>query len=277
MTTDDDKDRMVYVSVDFAMGSEVVTEEVIARLNAHFLSDVYNQNNVIISATHTHAAPGGFSPYVILQVPTEGFVRDVFEAYVEGIVNAIVLAHLNIQSDVKIKVGKAPILDEVISINRSPTAYENNPKEEKEYYEKEGGNLDKIMSLFVLQAKTNDPLGLVALFPVHGTSLPSSNTLISSDNKGYASQLLEQTRSRGFVGAFGSTNLGDASPNVNGTFCQFSNKPCNGEHSTCGGDIEWCHGKGRARGEGKQACLCNRKKDLAKIRSNLPKRSARAK
>lgn len=82
----------------------------------------------------------------------------------------------------------------------------------------------------------------MAWFPVHCTSINNTNALISGDNKGVASQLLEawadggagdpstdpvlNIRSPGrggtmpgFVAAFGQANVGDTSPNVLGAFC----------------------------------------------------------
>jgi neutral ceramidase len=73
----------------------------------------------------------------------------------------------------------------------------------------------------------------VTWFPVHCTCINNTNDLISGDNKGVASQLLEAWAAqeaganggnasvRGdFVGAFGQSNVGDTSPNILGAFCQ---------------------------------------------------------
>jgi hypothetical protein len=53
----------------------------------------------------------------------------------------------------------------------------------------------------------------------------NTNRLISGDNKGVAEQLAERWARRnqgaapGFVAAFAQSNVGDASPNVQGAFC----------------------------------------------------------
>ena len=77
---------------------------------------------------------------------------------------------------------------------------------------------------------------------MHCTSINNTNALISGDNKGVASQLLEAWADNeaeepstepvlnvkspgsdgtlpGFVAAFGQANVGDTSPNVLGAFC----------------------------------------------------------
>uniref|UniRef100_A0A1I8IXK6 Neutral ceramidase n=1 Tax=Macrostomum lignano TaxID=282301 RepID=A0A1I8IXK6_9PLAT len=79
-------------------------------------------------------------------------------------------------------------------------------------------------------AQTGAPLGSIAWFPVHGTSLKVSNRYVSGDNKGIASQLMERHFNGGrdwppaggargtFVAAFPQSHSGDVSPNVRGVF-----------------------------------------------------------
>jgi len=70
-------------------------------------------------------------------------------------------------------------------------------------------------------------LGILNWFAVHGTSMNNTNVLISGDNKGYASYLMEKhyngndtlAGKGAFVAAFASTNLGDVSPNTKGAVC----------------------------------------------------------
>ncbi|CAG5114790.1 unnamed protein product, partial [Candidula unifasciata] len=84
-------------------------------------------------------------------------------------------------------------------------------------------------------------------FAVHGTSMNNSNQLLSSDNKGYASQLFEQQVNGdglpvqgSFVAAFAQSNLGDVSPNTRGPHCLDTGLPCDKETSTCNGKNELC-------------------------------------
>ena len=84
------------------------------------------------------------------------------------------------------------------------------------------------------------PLGLINWFAVHPTSMNKTNHLVSGDNKGYAAQLFEKEMNPGdrigagkFVAAFGSANLGDVSPNVEGPRCIDTGKDCDYATSTC--------------------------------------------
>lgn len=58
--------------------------QVLKRLKQTF-GPIYNENNVMISGTHTHSTPGGYLMDIIFDLNTFGFVRETFEAYAEGI------------------------------------------------------------------------------------------------------------------------------------------------------------------------------------------------
>src|SRR5436853_2479889 len=90
-------------------------------------------------------------------------------------------------------------------------------------------------------------MGMLSWFPVHGTSLYGNNTLVSGDNKGVAALLFESSmRSKNpeFVAGFSQSNVGDASPNVLGAFCEDTGLQCRFNDSTCNGKTQGCHGRG---------------------------------
>ena len=123
------------------------------------------------------------------------------------------------------------------NINRSPTSYLLNPKSEREKYEYD---VDKDLIQLKFTNLNKEPIGIFNWFPVHATSMNNTNHLVSSDNVGYASLLLEKwyntnklTGKGKFVGAFASANLGDVSPNIMGAKCEKSGNPCDTLTSTC--------------------------------------------
>lgn len=59
--------------------------------------NLYTEQNVAISGTHTHAGPGGYLQYVIYIVTSLGFVRQSFDALVDGIEKSIIQAHENLR------------------------------------------------------------------------------------------------------------------------------------------------------------------------------------
>jgi neutral ceramidase len=59
--------------------------------------DLYTAKNVAISGTHTHSGPGGYLQYVLYIITSLGFVRQSFDAIVDGIENSIIKAHNNLR------------------------------------------------------------------------------------------------------------------------------------------------------------------------------------
>lgn len=97
----------------------------------------------------------------------------------------------------------------------------------------------------------HDLIGLINWYAVHPTSMNNTNKLVSSDNVGYASLLLEKELNPGsligkgkIVAAFASTNLGDSSPNTNGPKCEFSAMPCDLLTSSCPASEGACFASG---------------------------------
>lgn len=174
----------VYVVADVGMISEWVRQAVLSRLVDHARlpggdKAIYSLKNVMISATHTHCSPGGLSHYFIYSMhpPLRGADRQNFECVVDGIVEAIVRAHSNLQPAV-VRVAKGNCLG--ASVNRSEDAYMANPQEERELYEHD---TDKEMTLWRFDGVNGYPIGIINWFAVHPTSMGNWYTLITGDNK----------------------------------------------------------------------------------------------
>ncbi|XP_045477252.1 neutral ceramidase [Harmonia axyridis] len=242
---DDGKTRIAYVTVDTCMISHGLKKEVLSRLRKRY-NDTYGYQNVILSGTHTHSAPGGFMMDMLYDIPDKGFVGETFMALADGITKAVIKAHANIV-EAQIYVTAGEIVD--ANINRSPYSYLNNPEEERAKYKY---NTDKdIVQLKFVRSSDGVPIGSINWYAVHPTSMNNTNCLITSDNVGYASLLLEQFVNGGtivgkgpFVGAFASTNLGDVSPNLNGPKCINTGKDCDFKTSTCDGEAKYCIASG---------------------------------
>nr|XP_054774076.1 uncharacterized protein LOC129282175 [Lytechinus pictus] len=232
--------RFVFVSIDAGMQDQGVTLEVISRLKTKY-GGLYNETNVAISGTHSHSGTAGFLQFVLFDVTSLGFIKETFEVMVAGIVKSIERAHESMVPG-NIFHNEGILLDS--NINRSPTAYENNPQEERARYKY---NVDKLMTVLKLVDVNGVDIGMINWFAVHGTSMNNTNKLISGDNRGYASQLMEKHFNPGalpgkgkFVAAFASSNLGDVSPNTKGAHCIDTGLPCERNRSTCGGKNEKC-------------------------------------
>lgn len=171
---------------------------------------MYNEDNVAISGTHTHAGPGGYLQYVTYSITSLGFVPQSFDALVKAIELSIAQAHDNLKpGSIFINTGKkiknpTTILEvdnklqeglcfagdlENAGINRSPSAYLFNPPEERAKYKR---NVDTLMTLLKFVDKSSGKsIGAFSWFATHGTSMSRDNKLISGDNKGAAARFLE--------------------------------------------------------------------------------------
>uniref|UniRef100_A0A1D1XN89 Neutral ceramidase n=1 Tax=Anthurium amnicola TaxID=1678845 RepID=A0A1D1XN89_9ARAE len=176
--------RVAFVNLDACMASQLVTIKVLDRLRARY-GDLYTAENMAISGIHTHAGPGGYLQYVTYIVTSLGFVRQSFDVLVDGIEKAIIQAHQNLRPG-SILVNNGELLD--ASVNRSPSAYLNNPYDERKKY---NNDVDKEMTLMKFVDDEWGPVGSFNWFATHGTSMSRTNSLISGDNKGAAARFME--------------------------------------------------------------------------------------
>ncbi|KAI6671029.1 hypothetical protein NL676_005914 [Syzygium grande] len=176
--------RVVFVNLDACMASQLVTIKVLERLKARY-GDLYTESNVAISGIHTHAGPGGYLQYVVYIVTSLGFVRQSFDVIVDGIEKSIIEAHENLRPG-SVFVNKGELLD--AGVNRSPSAYLNNPTAERSKYKYD---VDKEMTLLKFVDSEWGPVGSFNWFATHGTSMSRTNSLISGDNKGAAARFME--------------------------------------------------------------------------------------
>lgn len=248
--------RVLFVNLDACMASQAVTFTVIERLKQRYGPDLYTEQNVALSGTHTHSGPAGYLQYLVYDITGLGFVPQTFNALVDGIERAIVRAHEAVQPG-RLSVATGELLG--ANINRSPTAYLANPEVERAQYEHD---IDKEMTLLAMEDGDGVPLGAFSWFPVHGTSMNNTNALVNGDNKGVAAQFMErwaekELRNGGngdggrhaapadaFIAAFCQANVGDTSPNTQGAFCMDTGQPCDAVHSTCDGRVQQCIGRG---------------------------------
>lgn len=205
--------RLVFASVDIGSIEHNVVLEVVDRLQLRF-GNLYALDNLIISATHTHAGPAGYW-HTRTELGIAGlFYKQHFERIVSGIVSSIISAHENIQPG-QILVNQGHV--EGAGANRSMKAYNANPADERSRYR---SPIDTQMTLLKLMGE-NGPIGLVNWFAVHPTSMTYDNLLISGDNKGFAAstwEIAEQTdydNNEGFIAAFAQSTPGDVTPNLN--------------------------------------------------------------
>ncbi|KAK5850381.1 hypothetical protein PBY51_001265 [Eleginops maclovinus] len=230
---DDGRRRVVFVTVDVGMISQRLRLEVLRALQLKY-GNLYRQDNVVLSGTHTHSGPGGYFQYTLFMITSKGFMKDAIEPLVNGIVKSIDIAHSRVRPG-RIFRSRGELEDS--SLNRSPHSYLNNPEGERHRYK---WNTDKQVLVLKFTDLDGDGIGMLSWFAVHAVSMNYTNRMVSSDNMGYASYLLEQDKNRGqlpgqggFVAGFSSSNLGDVSPNTKGPRCMSTGLPCDYLNSSC--------------------------------------------
>lgn len=87
--------------------------------------------------------------YVLYDLTALGFVQETFVALVRGITQSIINAHNNMVEG-RIFISETEIND--ANINRSPSAYANNPEEERAQYK---DNTDKMLVQLRFMDKNN--------------------------------------------------------------------------------------------------------------------------
>jgi neutral ceramidase len=195
-------ERLVYVVADIGMFFRNVRDAVLARLDPA----VYGEDNVVLTATHTHAGVAGYSCYRLYNMTTNGFRPRTYQAIVDGVVASIERAERDLAPG-RLFLGRGELHD--ASVNRSPEAFDRNPATDRAWFP---DRVDPTSTLLRLD-REGQPVGVVNWFATHGTSLTNRNTMISGDNKGYAAWRWESAAPQ-LVAAFAQSNAGDMSPNV---------------------------------------------------------------
>jgi len=211
--SDQSTKRLVFVSADLGSIEHHITLAVIDKLQKRY-GDIYTIDNVIISATHTHAGPGGYWHSRSDLGLDGGFYPEHFTAIVGGITASIVSAHNDLQPG-SIYLGKGSVPN--AGANRSVSAYLENPQNERDHYAE---NTPTEMTLMKFVDDSGE-IGMLNWYALHPTAMNFYNRLISGDHKGYAALQMEQLRGTGysdsgeFVAAFAQADPGDVTPNTN--------------------------------------------------------------
>lgn len=205
---DERHQHFIFVNVELAFATISVKEALTEKLQAELPELNLSLANIMLTAQHTHSAPGGYTHYPLYNFTTPGFQPELFGNIVNACTEAAKEA-IQTLAAARISWGSYDIpLDKNVAFNRSMKAYVHNPeaktKESREAVNREMQGLN----IYDLQGNLRAHLNW---FGVHATSISSYNTQIHHDNKGVAASLLE-TRKNIFA-VFAQEAAGDVSPN----------------------------------------------------------------
>ena len=207
--------RFLHVTAEIGLVFQSIQQEVLRRLAAEF-GGTYHEGNVVITATHTHVAPGGTSGHPMVDLSMLGFRPVTFEANCAGIVDAVRMAHHDLApSEVGVTTGTLHDAGR----NRSRGSFDRDTADERAHFPE--GIDPRSQSLQITRG--GQLVGVLNWFAVHATSMTSHSLLASSDNKGYAAWHWEREvagqdylsgGTPALITAFAQTNPGDVSPNL---------------------------------------------------------------
>ncbi len=214
---DNGNSKLCFVNAELAFITISLQQGVLKKLQHEHPELGYTESNLMLTAQHTHSAPGGYSYYPLYNFPTPGFSEYIYTAIVDAMTEAIVKAEQNKQQG-KVKIGSSEFaLDKEVAFQRSRAAYNRNPDIAKKIEADElhlGVNREMVMLHF--ETLDDKPIGSVNWFGVHTTSLSNDLRKMNADNKGYAAKFLEahfkQKGAENYVGAFAQGTCGDVSP-----------------------------------------------------------------
>jgi neutral ceramidase len=208
-------ERVALVVVDSPMIFSSVHQAVLRALEERY-GGLYTARNTMITATHTHAGPGGYSHHLLYNITTLGFHAKTFDAVVRGVVEAVGRAHADL-APAGLSLSRGELRG--ASVNRSRAAFERNPADVRAHFP---DAIDPLTTLLRIE-REGRLVGAVNWFATHCTSMSGDNRLISADNKGYAAYHWEREvagadyladASPEVITAFAQTNAGDMSPNL---------------------------------------------------------------
>jgi neutral ceramidase len=210
--------KVAMVNAEICFITIAVKKGVMKRLERKHPELGYTEDSVLLTAQHTHSAPGGYSHYGLYNMAVPGFVPEVYQTIVDGIVDAIIQADAKaVPATIRVLRGEIDPTKEV-AFNRSVPAYNSNPEVKKVGEKESEYAVDRSMLLLRFDDAEGNPIGSWNFFGTHTTSISNDNTLICSDNKGYAALFMEKAlRKEGsaeeVVSVFAQRKAGDVTPN----------------------------------------------------------------
>lgn len=212
---------LAYVNAEICFITLAIRSAVLERLQSEQPEANWCEDNVLLTAQHTHSAPGGYSHYFFYNVTMPGFQPEVFSAIVSACVEAILAAQAQL-APAKLEFVQGAFEPEMeVGFNRSLSAYNKNPEVTPLTDYETHLAIDRNLYLMRVRSPEGHLRGVINWFGVHATSVGPKNRRISSDNKGYAATFLEQRYHHlqghtQFVGIFAQGAAGDVSPNFHG-------------------------------------------------------------
>lgn len=204
---DEDDHHFVIACCDLCAISESLRAAVLARVEHLGIGE----HELMLTATHNHSGPSGYSAYLYYALSAPGVSRHVHDGLAGSIACAIEHAVLRLSpARAFLRTERMP-LAEPVAFNRALAAHNSNrgvvPAERPEEA------VRRTHTVVRFEREDGSPLALLSFFPVHCTSVHSDFQWLHPDNKGEAALYCEaRVRDPEFVAVFAQESAGDVSP-----------------------------------------------------------------
>lgn len=214
----DQQHRLIICCLDLGCITHAMRSQTVERL-IETLGSAFDENQLVLMATHTHSGPGGCGYEALYNMPTPGFVPEHLTAIVEAIVLSIQNAIAS-EQDTEIFLGTQHFPEQTpVAWNRSIKAYNRNPEVQPRTEAETHLALNREMQLIGFY-REQQLQSFISLFGVHATCLGNSLNAYDGDNKGYAAVFSERALiEQGIqnpVTIFAQATAGDVSPHFHG-------------------------------------------------------------
>lgn len=207
---DNQGEVFVLVHLELAFVTMAVKEEILSLLAVQHPDWGLTDKNLMVTAQHTHSAPGGYSHYPFYNFTIPGYQTRVVKTITEGVLRAIEGAFASL-APATLSFGEIEVSpDREVAFNRSLIAFQNN-KDVPQIKDRELA-VDRRMRGLMVRSADGKLRAMINWFGVHCTSISSDNNRIHHDNKGVAAELFEKNHP-GTVAFFLQGAAGDISPN----------------------------------------------------------------
>lgn len=208
---------VLFVSCELAFITQAIKDSVVNQLQKTMPNAGFSDQNIMLTATHTHSAPGGYFKYALYNWTVVGFHEQLLGRIVAAVVASVAQALANLQPGILTYHEGVFDADTKVAYNRSIKSYNRNPEVIHPVSSRQTHlAIDPVMRGLKVADDQNNELALINWFGVHATAIGNTNTAISSDNKGYAAQMMEDKLGGDFLALFAQGSAGDISPHYHG-------------------------------------------------------------
>ena len=160
----DKQNKIAIVNCEVCFITPLLKQSVVDYIAKHFPDLGLTDDNLMLSATHTHCSPAGFSSHATYNISVPGFVQHILDKLVKGIVEAIVEAD-KVKVKANITIGKSNFANDIpVSFNRTVNSYNQNPEVKKYSFSERHLAVDRAMTMLNFVSEEGALLGSINWF-----------------------------------------------------------------------------------------------------------------